>query len=116
MIILFSSQHSGGIPFESKTLLSIGIVINLFADVPLFYWSDVLRLSAQFCIWHSFGVLDIVLWCHTVAQFFIFFFIRAEFFRNKERCVWYYVKEREGVFDFRHFDDGEGQSKSGQRQ
>lgn len=52
-----------------------------------------------------FTVMDIVQFTGVLSLVFIFLFVRYEFMRVKERCIWFTVRRVTGTFGFSYFDE-----------
>eukprot|EP01127_Copromyxa_protea_P018080 TRINITY_DN5613_c0_g1_i1.p1 TRINITY_DN5613_c0_g1~~TRINITY_DN5613_c0_g1_i1.p1 ORF type:complete len:341 (+),score=70.20 TRINITY_DN5613_c0_g1_i1:28-1050(+) len=102
--ILIKSDQNEGPSAASKALLSLGVFVNLVGEIPLTLWSLIIG-SHSTCWFNAFGPLDVINVSFVLSHIFLFFFLRAEFIRNKENCVWTIVSKRTDFFDFRDFGD-----------
>jgi len=119
IIIGTGAPEPEGPTIFSKALLALGILLNLVNEVPLTMWSYIVLIassnSTEPCNVGGFAsTVDVIHLLFLLSQIFLFFFLRAEFFRNKDYCVWKIVSKRqEGFFDFREFSDGENENETG---
>eukprot|EP01122_Echinamoeba_exundans_P003610 TRINITY_DN13690_c0_g1_i1.p1 TRINITY_DN13690_c0_g1~~TRINITY_DN13690_c0_g1_i1.p1 ORF type:complete len:400 (+),score=45.80 TRINITY_DN13690_c0_g1_i1:41-1240(+) len=86
----------------SKIFLIIATVLHGFNDLPYDFWADVLTQLG--CVFYIASWLDLVHILYFVALLFFFIFLRAEYHRNRENCLYETVAEaRESSFDFKNF-------------
>lgn len=51
----------------------------------------------------SLAAVDIVYTVYIVSLLFLFLFVRSEYHRNMEECIWSAVSQIQDTFDFRKF-------------
>ena len=94
---------------RAKALLAVATLLSVSGDVPLSVWT--LGLGTQCILWVGSGV-DIVHLAYVVGLVLYFFFLRSEYHRNMEDCIWKTVKRFQrnfsgpgtgGGFDFKKF-------------
>jgi len=55
------------------------------------------------CTFYIASATDLLILVSSLSVVFYFFFLRAEFERNKEECIWTTVSQIQDTFDFRRF-------------
>eukprot|EP01113_Clastostelium_recurvatum_P025835 TRINITY_DN3104_c0_g1_i1.p1 TRINITY_DN3104_c0_g1~~TRINITY_DN3104_c0_g1_i1.p1 ORF type:complete len:310 (+),score=51.41 TRINITY_DN3104_c0_g1_i1:153-1082(+) len=97
MIIL---AHNDGPSRQCKALLAVGAVLNIANDLPLFVWA---QLLPQTCVFVIGSWVDFVHVMNFVSLLLFFLFLRSEYLRNMEECMWNTVSQIQDTFDFRRF-------------
>ena len=87
-----------GPPGRAKALLGFATLFSVAGDVPLSLWSLAFGQSCVF--WVASGV-DLVHLLYVVGLVLYFFFLRSEYHRNMEECIWRTVKKFQQNWDFR---------------
>eukprot|EP01112_Ceratiomyxa_fruticulosa_P000759 TRINITY_DN1068_c0_g1_i2.p1 TRINITY_DN1068_c0_g1~~TRINITY_DN1068_c0_g1_i2.p1 ORF type:complete len:316 (-),score=34.49 TRINITY_DN1068_c0_g1_i2:94-1041(-) len=100
MMIVFHRNNNDGPTKKSKALLFIGALLNISNDLPIATWSSVLRYD---CIFKFASGVDLMLVINLVSLLFFFLFLRSEYIRNREECIWTTVSQIQDTFDFRKF-------------
>jgi len=116
MIVFNFTDEEEGPTLFSRIILMIGIGLYLINEIPITMWAYIIHKTstAAPCLIGGFASLvDVIHLLFFISQILLFIFLRAEFLRNKEPCVWTIVSKRhEGYFDFREFEDDEQPSVS----
>lgn len=101
LAVLIAGQGQKDGPTKiSKLLLCIGVVLNVVNDLPLSVWAQFLPPK---CFFGIFSAVDILHSAYLVSLVFFFLFIRSEYHRNMEECIWTTVSQIQDTFDFRKF-------------
>jgi len=85
---------------RSKVFLFFGAIFYLANDLPLFVWSQILPGGCPFKVasWvDGLGVLNLT------ATVLYFLFLRSEYLRNMEECIFTTLSQIQDTFDFRKF-------------
>lgn len=85
---------------QSKAFLLTGAILYLANDLPIFVWSQILPGG---CPLHIASWVDGLSVLNLIAIVFYFFFLRSEYLRNMEECIWTTVSQIQDTFDFRKF-------------
>ncbi len=75
-------------------------MLNLALVLPPTIWSLVLPRG---CYFYIGSITDLLQLLHLISVVFFFVFLRAEFQRNMEECIWTTVSQIQDTFDFRRF-------------
>eukprot|EP01111_Echinosteliopsis_oligospora_P009965 TRINITY_DN3016_c0_g1_i1.p1 TRINITY_DN3016_c0_g1~~TRINITY_DN3016_c0_g1_i1.p1 ORF type:complete len:287 (+),score=27.19 TRINITY_DN3016_c0_g1_i1:235-1095(+) len=87
---------------QSKAILMIAAILHLANGIPLFAWAQL--LGSQACLHQTLiSWVDIVSIFNVVSLILFFWFLRAEYLRNMEECIWTTVSQIQDTFDFRRF-------------
>jgi hypothetical protein len=98
-IIIFQRFGSGeGPTIKSKIYLLIAAVLSIVNDLPLYYWAQILPGN---CVFWVASWVDFVHVLYFISLFFFFMFIRSEYLRNMEECIWTTVNQIQDTFDYR---------------
>jgi len=84
----------------AKFCLAAGVLFSLTNDMPIHVWAEVLPNNCVFWIASWVDLLHL-LYLISLACFFLF--IRSEYLRNMEECIWTTVSQIQDTFDFRRF-------------
>ena len=85
---------------RSRILLLVATIFNACGDLPLEVWADVLPKN---CTLNVASLPDLVLFLYIFSLLFFFFFLRAEYIRKKEECMWQVVQKYQDTFAFKRF-------------
>jgi len=85
---------------QSKAFLLFGAILYLANDLPIFVWSQILPEGCPLEIGSWVDGLSVL---NLIAIIFYFFFLRSEYLRNMEECIWTTVSQIQDTFDFRKF-------------
>lgn len=96
-----SGMQSGDGPTQrSKIYLAIATFINVTCDLPLTIWNSVFPDG---CVFVIASWIDLVHILYIVSLLFFFLFLRSEYLRNMEECIWTTVSQIQDTFDIRRF-------------
>lgn len=84
----------------AKAYLVVGVFFSLTNDMPVHIWAEILPSDCTF-VFASWVDLIHVFYLPTLVCFFLF--IRSEYLRNMEECIWTTVSQIQDTFDFRRF-------------
>jgi len=101
LIIVAHRNGNEGPTRQSKVYLFLGAVLHLSSDLPIFFWDQI--LPGQCIILNSISYIDILTIVNFLALIFFFLFLRSEYLRNMEECIWTTVSQIQDTFDFRRF-------------
>ena len=109
VILICVQTHKDGPTPKSKVYLAIGAFFNLPNDLPLNVWAQVIpgmplvatHLLDDCLGW--FSAVDLMHFSYFVSLIFFFLFLRSEYHRNMEECIWTTVSQIQDTFDFRKF-------------
>jgi len=85
---------------KSRVLLFFGAIFNLSNYLPLFVWAQFLPGG---CHLYIMSYVDLIQIFDFVSLLFFFLFLRSEYVRNVEECIWTAVSQIQDTFDFRLF-------------
>eukprot|EP01027_Heterolobosea_sp_BB2_P019633 GEZU01027624.1.p1 GENE.GEZU01027624.1~~GEZU01027624.1.p1 ORF type:complete len:328 (-),score=28.13 GEZU01027624.1:168-1151(-) len=105
LVIIFQKHNIEVGPTRgSKVMLFLGMLCNLPNDLPLSFWAVKVfgELSNQ-CGLYFASYVDIFLVFYALSLIFFFFFLRAEYMRNQEECMFMAVSQSQDTFDFQRF-------------
>jgi len=100
MIIYGRNSSTDGPTKQSKVYLVAAAVLNVVGDLPLTIWSAMLPGG---CVFVIASWVDIVHIFYLISLVFFFLFLRSEYLRNMEECIWTTVSQIQDTFDFRRF-------------
>jgi hypothetical protein len=84
---------------KPKILLAFATVLSISGDVPLSVWA--LAFGDSDCVFYIASGTDLIHLLYVVGLVLYFLFLRSEYLRNMEQCVWSAVKKFQRNFDFR---------------
>jgi hypothetical protein len=84
----------------AKAYLVVGVIFSITNDLPIHIWAEVLPNECTFWVASWVDVIHIF-YLPTLVCFFLF--IRSEYLRNMEECIWTTVSQIQDTFDFRRF-------------
>lgn len=106
VLIVLSYKMEVGPTRASKITLFIGMLLNFIGDLPVHFWIvkvfGYIPHDWQCIVWLGSGV-DLILILNIVSLVFFFAFMRSEFLRNQEDCMYFIVSQSQDNFDFRRF-------------
>eukprot|EP01091_Cochliopodium_minus_P008771 TRINITY_DN2044_c0_g1_i1.p1 TRINITY_DN2044_c0_g1~~TRINITY_DN2044_c0_g1_i1.p1 ORF type:complete len:347 (-),score=42.74 TRINITY_DN2044_c0_g1_i1:136-1176(-) len=85
---------------RAKFFLICATVFNVCGDLPLEVWSDFLPAG---CPMKILSYVDLFLLFYVLSLLFFFLFLRAEYERKKEECMWQFVSKFQDDFNFKRF-------------
>ncbi|KAL6077355.1 G protein-coupled receptor [Balamuthia mandrillaris] len=109
LVLIIVLQHSSlfqkagtqdGPTLKSKIYLVVAAVLNLANDLPLPVWAKILPDN---CIFWIGSYVDLIHIIYFISLLFFFLFIRSEYLRNMEECIWTTVSQIQDTFNFRRF-------------
>jgi len=104
LFIVFGSQTGKGTEGptrRSRVYLALGAFFNVFGDLPLNLWTYMLNLDS--CAFIVGSWIDFIVIVYIFSLLFFFIFLRSEYLRNMEECIWTTVSQIQDTFDFRSF-------------
>jgi len=101
MIIVAHRNGNEGPTRQSKVYLFLAATLHLTSDLPIFFWDQI--LPAGCIIVNSISYIDILTIVNFLALILFFLFLRSEYLRNMEECIWTTVSQIQDTFDFRRF-------------
>jgi len=101
LIIVIHRNGNEGPTRQSKVYLFLAAILHLSSDLPTFFWAQV--LPAGCIIAESISYIDILTIVNYLALILFFLFLRSEYLRNMEECIWTTVSQIQDTFDFRRF-------------
>ena len=105
-IILINRNESEGPGPLNKLIVLSAALLALVNDLPVTVWAEILaasRDSVPRCVFVVASWVDAVHLAYALGQILFFLFLKREFDRNKEECIWRIVSEQREQFDFRDF-------------
>jgi len=93
-------QSGDGPTRQSRVYLGIAAFLNIAGDLPLTIWNSIF---ADGCVFVVASWVDFVHLLYIVSLVFFFLFLRSEYLRNMEECIWTTVSQIQDTFDFRRF-------------
>uniref|UniRef100_A0A6B2LA55 Uncharacterized protein n=1 Tax=Arcella intermedia TaxID=1963864 RepID=A0A6B2LA55_9EUKA len=93
---IFPQKDPEGPTVPMKVCLVIGVLMDLVNSFPVSIWQLILP-NGEKCILQTFSYIDIVHFLYFLAQILIFLFIRHEFYRNKEPCIYTTVQNHQNT-------------------
>lgn len=93
-------QHVDGPSRGARVLLAFATLFSVSGDVPFSLWA--LAFGTDCIIWVGSAV-DIIHLLYVIGLVLYFAFLRAEYLRNMEECIWHTVQRFQRSFDFRKF-------------
>ncbi|EFA84002.1 hypothetical protein PPL_03075 [Heterostelium album PN500] len=90
IMIAFTRNNGEGPTTKSRVFLLLGALFNLCNYLPLFVWSKFLPGG---CPLYIFSFVDIVQLSDFASLLFFFLFLRSEYIRNVEECIWTAVSQ-----------------------
>jgi len=100
MIVYGRTSSTDGPTKKSKVFLVTAAVVNVAGDIPLTIWSAILPNT---CIFVIASAVDLIHLCYLASLILFFLFLRSEYLRNMEECIWTTVSQIQDTFDFRRF-------------
>jgi hypothetical protein len=105
--IVFNCKADGPTT-RSRVLLIIAAILYFVNDLPASIWGKLYEYAPG-CVFVVGSIVDLVHLLYLVSQIFFFLFLRSEYLRNAEECVWETVSANEGKalrfnFAFRRFN------------
>jgi len=103
MFVLVASPNSQErtISPKSKIFIAISAVFHIPLVLPLVMWSWVFKDGG--CLLYIGNATDLMVLPYIFSYIFLFLFIRSEYTRNMEQCIWDTVTQIQDNFDFRKF-------------
>jgi len=99
-IICYTRNSSDGPTKQSKFYLMVAAILNVIGDLPLVVWSSMLPGG---CVFVIASWVDFIHIFYIASLIFFFLFLRSEYLRNMEECIWTTVSQIQDTFDFRRF-------------
>jgi len=87
---IFFDPNIVGPTKNSRVLLVIAMLIYLACDIPLEVWAYFLPNQ---CVFIIASFVDIINIFHLVALILFFVFLRLEYIRNSQECIWKRVND-----------------------
>jgi len=103
IIIMTTWSNNEGPSRGSKMLLFSAMMLNLANDLPLIVWAVYLPNHCIFGVTGYLSWVDILSLVNFVSLLMFFLFLRSEYLRNMEECIWSTVSQIQDTFDFRRF-------------
>jgi len=100
LIALDNSARPDGPTMMAKAYLLLGVLLSLTNDMPVHIWADLLPGG---CVFWLASWIDLLHLLYLPALLCFFLFIRSEYLRNMEECIWTTVSQIQDTFDFRRF-------------
>ncbi|PRP79071.1 hypothetical protein PROFUN_13173 [Planoprotostelium fungivorum] len=100
LLILTPSSQERTISIKSKAFIGVAALFHLPLALPVVVWTYFIRGSC--IIWIANGT-DLMILPYILSYLFLFLFIRSEYIRNMEQCIWDTVTQIQDNFDFRKF-------------
>eukprot|EP01132_Coremiostelium_polycephalum_P006252 gene6252-7785_t len=85
---------------RSRAFLLLAAIFNLSNYLPLFIWAQYLPGG---CPMYIMSYVDLIQIFDFASLLFFFLFLRSEYVRNVEECIWTAVSQIQDTFDFRLF-------------
>jgi len=101
LLIITTRSTNDGPTTQSKIFLGLAAGFNLVNDLPLTMWA---RFLPETCIFVIASYVDLIHLLYLFSLIFFFLFLRSEYLRNMEECIWDTVSQIQDTFDFRRFD------------
>jgi len=89
-IVFQKGAGTDGPTRKSKTLLIVATLLSLFNSLPLNVWALILPDNCYF--WLG-SLVDLIHLLYFGSLLFFFLFIRNEYLRNMEECIWTTVSQ-----------------------
>lgn len=99
LAIILHKNAPDGPTNRSKIYLLVATALHISGDLPLSFWAYILP---SYCIF-VFSWVDIIHVLYFISLLFFFFFIRSEYLRNQEECIWNTVSQIQDTLDFKSF-------------
>ncbi|KYQ92332.1 hypothetical protein DLAC_06296 [Tieghemostelium lacteum] len=99
VMIAFSGKGEGPTQ-RSRIFIILGAIFNLCNYLPLYFWSEYLPGG---CPMYIVSYVDFIQIFDFASLLFFFLFLRSEYSRNVEECIWTAVSQSQDTFDFRKF-------------
>eukprot|EP01117_Protostelium_nocturnum_P007408 TRINITY_DN2651_c0_g1_i2.p1 TRINITY_DN2651_c0_g1~~TRINITY_DN2651_c0_g1_i2.p1 ORF type:complete len:326 (-),score=36.92 TRINITY_DN2651_c0_g1_i2:1111-2088(-) len=100
-ILISRRSHEHEFTWRSKIFLLLGAIFHLVGCLPIRVWAWILNHVE--CLW-VVNVVDLVMLPYFFSFLFFFLFVRSEYLRNMEECIWDTVSQIQDTFDFRRFN------------
>jgi len=101
MMIVLHRNGNEGPTRQSKAFLFFAAVFHLSTDLPIFFWAQIVP---EYCIiFDSISYIDLLSLANFLSLVLFFLFLRSEYLRNMEECIWTTVSQIQDTFDFRRF-------------
>jgi len=106
--IVFYPAANDGPSKLARYILLIGTLffISVFAPTSIltdWFLGGPCSTDCQACPFYIGSWVDFLQWVKIISLLFYFFFIRSEYRRNMEECIWTTVSQIQDTFDFRRF-------------
>jgi len=101
IIIVTPNSQDRTVSTKSKIFLSIFAFFHLTSVLPLGFWTWLIPQKG--CLVYIANATDIMIAPIMISYVFLFLFIRSEYVRNMEQCIWETVTQIQDNFDFRKF-------------
>lgn len=93
-IVLARGANAEGPSKKSKIILFCATILDLLTDLPLSTWSYIFGLAGWTdCYLTIASLVDIVNGGYILAMVLYFIFMRLEYQRNMEECIWSHVSQ-----------------------
>lgn len=100
LVIVAHRNGNEGPTKQSKVYLFFAAVFHLVNELPVFFLSQVLPFV---CLGNALSWIDILIILNYISLLLFFLFLRSEYLRNMEECIWTTVSQIQDTFDFRRF-------------
>lgn len=101
MVIVAHRNGNEGPTRQSKVYLFFACVFHLVNELPVFFFAQL--LPGGCIIAESLSWIDIIIIINFISLVLFFLFLRTEYLRNMEECIWTTVSQIQDTFDFRRF-------------
>lgn len=101
LIIVAHRNGNEGPTRQSKIYLFFAALFHLTNELPVFFWAQI--LPGTCIIWGGISWIDLLIIFNYVSLVLFFLFLRTEYLRNMEECIWTTVSQIQDTFDFRKF-------------
>eukprot|EP00026_Physarum_polycephalum_P011500 Phypoly_transcript_11730.p1 GENE.Phypoly_transcript_11730~~Phypoly_transcript_11730.p1 ORF type:complete len:339 (+),score=38.53 Phypoly_transcript_11730:81-1019(+) len=101
LVIVLHRNGNEGPTRQSKIYLFFASLFHFTNELPIFFWAQL--LPAHCIIGGAISVIDILIMFNFIALILFFLFLRTEYLRNMEECIWTTVSQIQDTFDFRRF-------------
>jgi len=100
-IIIAHRNGNEGPTRRSKVYLFFATAFHTSSDLPIFFWNEI--YPAGCILFSSLSFIDVLTIASFVALILFFLFLRSEYLRNMEECIWTTVSQIQDALDFRRF-------------
>ena len=99
-----NNNTSEGPTKKAKVLLALATIVSISGDVPLSLWAAAFGTDCIFWIGNGVDLLHIF---YVTGLILYFAFLRSEYLRNMEECIWHTVERFQRSFNFQGQGDGD---------